>query len=363
MALDARRNEVYQTALRGVIGPDTVVLDLGAGTGVLGLIAARLGARRVYLVEPEDIIGVAEEIARANGLQDRVRCLRGRIEDVEIPERVDVVVSVMTGNFLVTEDLLPALFKTRDRFLKPGGLLLPSAATMEVVPVSAPAVHAREIAAWSTPQDGVDLSAARAYAANTVFYKSEGVRDARFLADPATLVAIDLTTAVEDHVHGEVDLNVTRGGLCHGWLGWFRMKLGDRWLSTSPRETPMHWSQAFLPLDPPLPLERGERATLTVDRPSRGDWTWQVKTRAGVQRHSTLFAAPMTPDTLRMASRQFTPALSDDGRVVVDVLTRCDGATSVDALAERLGLAYPNRYADQEEAVAFVQRAIRRLTR
>jgi SAM-dependent methyltransferase len=339
------------------------VLDLGAGTGVLGLIAARLGARRVYLVEPEDIISVAEEIVRANGLQDRVQCLRGRIEDVNIPERVDLIVSVMTGNFLVTEDLLPVLFKTRDRFLRPGGLLLPSAAAMEVVPVSAPAVHAKEIAAWSTPQHGVDLSVARGYAANTILYKADGVRDARFLADPATLLAMDFSTATSDHVHGEVNVEVTRGGVCHGWLGWFRMQLGDRWLSTSPREAHMHWSPAFMPLDPPLSLARGERAALTVDRPPRGDWTWQVKTRDGLQRHSTLLAAPMTPDTLRAASRQFTPALSDDGRAVVDVLTRCDGVTSVDALAEQLGRVHPDKYADEEEAVAFVQRAIRRLTR
>jgi len=81
MALDARRNQLYREALQQAIRPDSVVLDLGAGTGIHGLMAAKLGAKRVYLVESEDIVAVAEEIARANGLQDTVRCLQGRIEN------------------------------------------------------------------------------------------------------------------------------------------------------------------------------------------------------------------------------------------------------------------------------------------
>src|SRR3954469_2494037 len=93
MALDRVRNDAYADALRAVVTPSSVVLDLGAGTGVHGLMAARMGARRVYLVEPEDVISVAEEIVHANGLDDVVRCVHGRIEHVDIPEPVDVIVS------------------------------------------------------------------------------------------------------------------------------------------------------------------------------------------------------------------------------------------------------------------------------
>src|SRR5262249_38747512 len=107
MALDRVRNTAYHRALRRAGRPDSVVLDVGAGTGIHGLMAARLGARRVYLVEPEDVIAIAAEIAADNGLQDVVRCIQGRIGDIALPEPVDIVVSTMTGNFLLTEDLLP----------------------------------------------------------------------------------------------------------------------------------------------------------------------------------------------------------------------------------------------------------------
>ena len=109
MALDTVRNDGYAAALGRVVGPDTVVLDLGAGTGIHGLMAARMGARRVYLVEPEDIISVAEEIAEANGLRDRVQCIQGRIEDVSLPEPVDVIVLLSAAPASVRRSALDIL--------------------------------------------------------------------------------------------------------------------------------------------------------------------------------------------------------------------------------------------------------------
>ena len=117
MALDGVRNEAYARALTDLVGPDTVVLDLGAGLGIFGLLAAKLGAKRVYCVEPEDVIEVCREVAARNGWADRIRCLQGKIEAVNLPEQVDVIVSVFTGNLLFSEDLLPALFHARDRYL------------------------------------------------------------------------------------------------------------------------------------------------------------------------------------------------------------------------------------------------------
>jgi SAM-dependent methyltransferase len=362
MALDARRNAAYGAALRQAIGPETVVLDLGAGTGIHGLMAARLGAKRVYLVESEDIIAVAEEIVRANGLQDTVRCLQGRIEDVQLPEQVDVIVSVLTGNFLLTEDLLPALFHARDTVLKPGGLLIPGAATMEAAPVSAPAFHTKEVASWSVPHEGIDMSAARAYAANTVFYRMDGIRDTPYLAEPLPLYTLDFHADSYVSVHIEATYEIAQSGVCHGWLGWFTMKLGDQWLSTSPREDPLHWSPAFLPLDPPLAFEQGEHVVFTLDRAPFGDWTWRVRSASGAQRHSTLLAAPMTAATLKKAPLDYVPTLGAEGRALVDVLSWCNGTGSVDTIARSLQSRYPERYRTHPEALSFVQGIIKRYT-
>jgi precorrin-6B methylase 2 len=355
MALDAGRNDAYARALAAAITPDSVVLDLGAGTGVHGLMAARLGARRVYLVEPEDIIALAEENVRANGLQDVVRCIQGRIEDVTLPEPVDVIVSALTGNFLLTEDLLPVLFHARDRFLRPGGHLIPGAATMEVMPVTAEALHEREIASWSRPQQGVDLAAARPYAANTLFYRTEGFEALTELADPVLVNSIDFYKSLYEPLNSTVESIVTRPGICHGWLGWFSAKLGDTWFSTSPRAPRSHWSLAFLPLDPPLALEQGEPVGFQLARAPYGDWLWTTRAKAGAQRHSTLAASPMKASTLRKAALDYRPDLSDEGRAVAHVLALCDGARTMSEIAQSLQAFQPDRYRTPAEALRLVQ--------
>jgi SAM-dependent methyltransferase len=360
MALDATRNQLYREALEQVVRPDSVVLDLGAGTGIHGLIAARLGAKRVYLVEPEDILAVAEEIVAANGLQERVRCLRGRIEDIQLPEPVDIIVSAATGNFLLTEDLLPTLFHARDTALKPGGLLLPGAATMEATPVSAAALHAKEIAGWSTPAEGIDLSAARPYAANSVFYRWEELGDVAYLAEPRILQTFDFSRDNYANVHIESVYEITQSGICHGWVGWFSMKLGDRWVSTSPRDEPLHWSPAFLPLDPPVAFEQGERVSFTLDRAPFGDWTWRIRSATTDQRHSTLLSAPMDAATLKKAVVDYAPSLNVDGQALAQVLAQCDGSVSAGTIAASLRDRYPERYHSAAEALAFVQRIIKR---
>ena len=96
MAFDRTRNAAYAAAIRKHVTPESVVLDLGAGLGVLGLIAAAAGARKVYLVEPESVIHGAREVAARNGFGDRVVAIQGRIEDVELPEKVDIITSVFT---------------------------------------------------------------------------------------------------------------------------------------------------------------------------------------------------------------------------------------------------------------------------
>ena len=361
MALDRVRNDAYAAALRQVVGPETVVLDLGAGTGVHGLMAARMGAKRVYLVEPEDIISVAEEIAQANGLRDRVRCIQGRIEDVSLPERVDVIVSVLTGNFLVTEDLLQTLFYARDRVLESGGVLIPSAATMEAAPVSAAALHSESIAAWSVSQHGVDLGAARPYAGNTVFYRSDELRDVPMLAEPQVIHTVDFHRDGYDPVKVEATYEIATTGTCHGWVGWCSMKLGDRWLSTSPHASSVHWSQAFLPLDPPVTVTRGERVVFTLSRAPHGDWTWGMRSESGKRRHSTLLSMPIAARTLRQAALDYIPTLNVDGRAQRFVLSMCDGTRPVLAVAQALQHEFPGRFPVHDDAVRFVQAVVRQL--
>jgi predicted RNA methylase len=360
MALDTVRNRAYANALARTITPNSIVLDLGAGTGVLGLMAARLGARRVYLVEPTDVIAVARELGCANGLEDRVHCLRGRLEAIELPEKVNVIVSVMTGNFLVTEDLLPVLFHARDTVLQPGGQMIPDAAAMEATIVSAPALHATHVASWSAGQEGIDTSVVRPYAANTPVYNSPDIRGVDYLADPAEIHRVDFGSDGYAGVHTRSIVSATAAGTCHGIAGWFRMRLGADWLSTSPRHDRLHWSAVFFPIDPPLSIDAGEPVTIGLDREPRGEWSWHVSAAAGTRRHAALFSTPLDSPTLRKAAVDYVPVPNADGRAVQHLLAEMRGDRDAATLARGLRTAFPDRYRNDADALTFTQEIIAR---
>jgi hypothetical protein len=359
MALDRVRNDAYAAALARVITPTSVVLDLGAGTGVHGLLAARLGARRVYLVEPEEIIELARASVTANGLGDVVQCIQDRIEDVQLDESVDVIVSAMTGNVLVGEDLLPILFRARDRWLKPDGSMVPAAARVVAAPVCAPGLHQREVAGWSADQHGITLTAVRPYAANSLHYRWPRA-EVQYLAPSVTLHTVDLRRDGYDGIHAEAAF-VTQPGLCHGFAAWFDLQLGDRWVSTGPHAPATHWSPAFLPLDPPVTLPPAAGVTFRIDRPPFGEWTWRATWPDGSQRHSTLCGAPATVATIAKAALDYRPQLTREGEATAFVLSRCEGSRTVREIADELRRWRPAAFDSDADACRFVQSTIRRL--
>ena len=358
MLFDTRRNQAYLEALKKVITPDSVVLDLGAGMGILGFLAAKLGAKRVYLVEPANAIDIAAEIAKTNEFSDRVKCFKGIIEEIQLPEPVDVIISVFTGNFLLEEDLLPSLFYARDKYLKPGGVMIPQAATMEAVPISAPEIYQQEITCWSDPYLEIDHSVVRNYANQTIYYYGKELGKAKYLAEPAKLLAMDFYQCKDTNCNVEVNYKIKESGLCHGWAGWFSMQLGDKWLSTAPGEPALHWSKAFLPLDPPLKLKAGDNITLNLARPFFGDWSWRIKTPDTAQQHSTFFSVPMTLKAIKQFSPQYQPQIDDKGKAALYVLDRCNGSHSIGQLSTELVKEYPQLFTESQKALNFVRNIV-----
>ena len=129
MICDRVRTEAFRRAIDAMVRPGDVVLDVGAGTGILSLFAARAGAARVYAVEQTTIAVLARELAAANGVADVVHVIQGDIMEVELPERVDVIVSEWLGGFGIDEGMLVPVIVARDRWLKLGGIMIPRSVT------------------------------------------------------------------------------------------------------------------------------------------------------------------------------------------------------------------------------------------
>lgn len=130
---------------------DAVVLDVGCGTGILSLFAARAGARRVISVDASDIALKAEKIVKVNGFEDIITVVRGKVESITLPEgidKVDIIISEWMGYALLYESMLDSVLVARDRFLKPGGVMAPSECKMVLGLCDATEIYKDRIGFW-----------------------------------------------------------------------------------------------------------------------------------------------------------------------------------------------------------------------
>lgn len=147
MLQDAVRTGTYQRAIseNSIDFKDKVVLDVGAGTGILAYFAVQAGATRAYAVELSDMAENAKVIMEDNQLSDRVIVIKGKIEDIELPEEVDIIVSEPMGFFLVHERMLECYVCARKRFLKPGGKMFPTIGTMMMAPFTDNSIYQEQM--------------------------------------------------------------------------------------------------------------------------------------------------------------------------------------------------------------------------
>ncbi|XP_007243158.2 protein arginine N-methyltransferase 6 [Astyanax mexicanus] len=270
MLADTVRTDTYRRAIFRCAAAlaGKAVLDVGAGTGVLSVFCAQAGARRVYAVEASSIAEQAARIVRQNRVEDRVQVIRGTVESVELPERVDVIVSEWMGYALLHESMLNSVITARDRWLKPGGLILPERAELFVAPIS-DLVAEERLNFWDTVkgQYGVDMSCMAEFARSCVLNGEIAVHPVTVedvLSHPCRFAQLDLRTVTLE------ELKRVSGSFCCQCFGssslnalcvWFTVTfpaedMPPLVLSTSPFKAETHWKQAVLYLDEPVDVRQ-----------------------------------------------------------------------------------------------------------
>jgi protein arginine N-methyltransferase 1 len=119
MVSDAERTGAYRRAIRATVSPEDVVLDIGTGSGIMAIFSCQAGAARVYAVDSSDIIAVARRLAAANGFADRIHCIQQDVRPVELPERVDVIISELITSAVLGDRIEEMAALARERFLRP----------------------------------------------------------------------------------------------------------------------------------------------------------------------------------------------------------------------------------------------------
>jgi protein arginine N-methyltransferase 1 len=367
---DRPRLQRYGEALAELVRPGDVVVDLASGTGILGLLACRAGAARVYAIEGGPIAGLARDIARVNGYGDRIQVVHGDASDVVLPERADLLVSDQIGRFGFDAGLLALVEDARRRLLKPDARLIPATLDLMVAPVE----HARQfdrVTFWSRRAADFDVSPAQVIASNTG-YPTRFAAD-HLLADPATGTTVDLTHGSRGGGPLRLDTSfaMQRAGVLHGIGGWFGAQLSPSVrVSNSPLDPcRIARRQAFFPIEAPVAVAEGDRVHLTMRiLPDELVVSWAVtveprRAAATTFRHSTLNGMLLNPATLRMTAPDYRPVLTDRGLARRTVLELCDGARTLAQIEAEVHRRHAGLFGSDGEAAVFVGEVVTRYTR
>ena len=243
---DHARVKAYQQALVEQIHPGDVVLDLGCGTGILGLLALRAGARHVYAVDEGPILQLAQAIAQDNGYADRVTHIRGRSDNIALPQPANVLVTDQMAPFGLGAGLLRYLRDAATRLLTPNARLIPQSLSLCLAPAQAPEAHDR-INTFAAGVASLDFSAGLRSMQN--MGQNTRFSAAALLAPPQVAITTVLPHPRDSHQHAHLRFCMTRAGVVHGLMGCFRAQLSNTVMMTN---NPCHRhaidrDQLFLP--------------------------------------------------------------------------------------------------------------------
>lgn len=359
MVADRERMDAYAAALERTVRPGNVVLDIGTGTGLMALVACRLGARRVYAVEPGDAIHLARQVAHENGMAGRIRFIQGVSTEIELPERADVVVSDLRGVLPLFQHHVPAIVDARERLMAPGGVLVPRRDILHAAPVEAEEAHRRVVGPWDEHARGFRMEAPRRAAVNS-WSKAE-VDPSRLVAEPRTWAVLDYRTLRDPDVRGTLAWTASRGATAHGIGVWFDADLAEGvGYATGPDAPGSIYGTALFPWPHPVPLAAGDAVTVELQARLTGDdyvWVWETRVERGdgsrVEfRQTTLLAQPLSAEALRRRAHDFRPVLGEEGRIDQAVLGMMDGGATLGDIARELQRRFPGRFASWEEALA-----------
>lgn len=279
MLSDQARTLAYRNAInkhRDVFLGKTV-LDVGCGTGILSLFCARdCQASKVYAVDASaDIGSLTTEIVKVNSLDHVISVYIGKIEDIELPEKVDIILSEWMGTFLVFEFMIDSVLLARDKWLNPQGVIWPSSAKLFIVPCTAKKIYEEKVTVWND-QYGFDFSPvldrAKAEFLDRPLHNYQ-LDSEDCLSQAAVLLHIDMQTFPREDlefISEQFEFVVTRDGTFHGLCSWFTVLFGGvpctddlayEILSTGPGDQTTHWKQNLFLLDEPLYVYKGNYIT------------------------------------------------------------------------------------------------------
>ncbi|KAI8981111.1 S-adenosyl-L-methionine-dependent methyltransferase [Pilobolus umbonatus] len=241
---------------------DKVVLDVGCGTGILSMFAAKSGAKHVYGIDMSNIIHQARTIVKDNGFEDKITLIQGKMEEVVLPvKQVDIIISEWMGYFLLYESMLDTVLVARDKYLAPGGLIFPDKAIMYIAAIEDGDYKEEKIGYWDNVY-GFDYSSIKNIAIKEPLV--DIVESRSVMSDACAFKVIDIATVKKEDLTFKAPFKITaeRDDYAHAFISWFDIGFTHChtpiYFSTGPHAKYTHWKQTVFYTREALTLKKGE---------------------------------------------------------------------------------------------------------
>jgi type I protein arginine methyltransferase len=362
MLRDKIRADAYAEALRRVVMPDSVVIDLGSGPGAFAVLACKLGARKVYAIDPNPVVQLTRNIAADNGCVDRIEIIQDLATHLTLSEKADVIIADLRGILPLFEQSIPSLIDARERLLAPGGILIPKQDTLWLAVVNAPNLYQYVQDPWVENRLGLNMMKGHSIVVNN--YQKLRANPEQIVLPAQLWATLDYTTITDPNVKGSVTWTVENDTLAHGFNMWFEATLVDGvGFTTSPLEPELIYSTAFFPWLSPVTLQVGDNVTISLEARFVTDkyiWKWNtcIVGKDGVVKtdfkQSNFFSWWATSADLLKRAPNHIPSLNQEGAILRLVLNLTDGKVSNTTIAENLADEFPTVFPTKKEALAYI---------
>ncbi len=361
MITDRPRMDAYARALRQSVRPGSLVLDIGAGTGIFSLLARQFGAAAVHAVEPHDAIELARTMAGANGYGDRIHFHQTLSTALTLPQPADVIISDLRGVLPLLQHHIAAIADARRRLLAPGGVLIPGRDRLWAALIEDAKLYRPYAEPWRRNDYGLDLSAGQPLVVNT--WRKVNAKAEQLLVPPQQWATLDYRSIEEPDVTGALAWTAERPGTTHGLVVWFDAELAEGiGFSNAPGQPELIYGQAFFPLQEPVTLSAGDRVAVTLQANLVDDdylWRWDTRVTADGEPHrvkarfrqSTFYGTPIALEKLKRREAGYIPPPAEAAEMDHFVLSQLDGRTSLGAIANGLCERFPQRFPRHADAL------------
>jgi precorrin-6B methylase 2 len=284
MLSDSIRTSGYCKAIASLVSEETVVLDLGSGTGLLSIASAMAGAKKTIAIERSKIARVSKKIISDNGLTEQIDVFEQDSTNLELPYKVDVIVSEWMGVHVFQENMLFDFLEIRDKFLNQGGFLIPNKVSLFIAPVISETISKREITPWESPIDGISFKEIARLSMNDVYI--DCVRAVNLASKGKCVCELDLYKIQKNQL-GKIkmseEFSFEHPQKINAICGWFNAQLTEKIvLKTGPKDAPTHWKQTIYPVYPVVDVSAGETIVIKIiAEPQNGftHFTWSVSVK------------------------------------------------------------------------------------